>query len=205
MIGIVAKKQTKKTAKAPRQRAEDLSARRAAFLREYLISRNATQAAVKAGYSENTARQQGQRLLTNVDIREAIRQEDERALAAARVTREGIIGELARVGFFDLRKAAQWGKGGIELKESDELDADTSAAIQSVESKPVEFGTQLKIKAHDKLGALKELAKIAGLYPDTKADKDATDEEAKASMIVVPADSESWRELIEPPEPEDEE
>ena len=38
------------------------------FVDEYLIDLNATQAAMRAGYSEKTARSIGQRLLTNVDI-----------------------------------------------------------------------------------------------------------------------------------------
>jgi len=42
------------------------------FVEEYLVDLNATQAAVRAGYSEKTARSQGQRLLTNVDIALAI-------------------------------------------------------------------------------------------------------------------------------------
>ncbi len=42
------------------------------FADEYLIDLNATQAAIRAGYSEKTARSQGQRLLTNVDIQSYI-------------------------------------------------------------------------------------------------------------------------------------
>ncbi len=42
------------------------------FAEEFLIDLNATQAAIRAGYSKRTARSQGQRLLTNVDIAEAI-------------------------------------------------------------------------------------------------------------------------------------
>ena len=42
------------------------------FAEEFLIDLNATQAAIRAGYSEKTARSQGQRLLTNVDIAKAI-------------------------------------------------------------------------------------------------------------------------------------
>lgn len=38
------------------------------FADEYLIDLNATQAAIRAGYSEKTAAQQGARLLTNVKI-----------------------------------------------------------------------------------------------------------------------------------------
>ena len=44
------------------------------FIEEYIKSLNATDAAIKAGYSEKTARSQGSRLLTNVDIQKAIQQ-----------------------------------------------------------------------------------------------------------------------------------
>lgn len=38
------------------------------FVKEYLVDLNATRAAIAAGYSEKTAKQQGSRLLTNVDV-----------------------------------------------------------------------------------------------------------------------------------------
>lgn len=43
-----------------------------AFVNEYLIDLNATQAAIRAGYSEATAYSQGQRLLKNVEVAEAV-------------------------------------------------------------------------------------------------------------------------------------
>ena len=49
-----------------------LTARQRRFVDEYLVDVNATQAAVLAGYSKRTARQAGQRMLTNVDIAAAI-------------------------------------------------------------------------------------------------------------------------------------
>lgn len=49
-----------------------LSDKQAAFAREYVVDRNATQAAIRAGYSAATAKQQGARLLTNVDVRAAV-------------------------------------------------------------------------------------------------------------------------------------
>jgi phage terminase small subunit len=39
------------------------------FIKEYLVDLNATRAAISAGYSEKTAKQQGSRLLTNVDVK----------------------------------------------------------------------------------------------------------------------------------------
>lgn len=49
-----------------------LNERQQRFIDEYIIDLNATQAAIRAGYSKRTARSQGQRLLTNVDIKQAI-------------------------------------------------------------------------------------------------------------------------------------
>lgn len=42
------------------------------FVSEYAVDLNATQAAIRAGYSEHTAKQQGSRLLSNVDVRQAL-------------------------------------------------------------------------------------------------------------------------------------
>ncbi|WP_254907628.1 terminase small subunit [Candidatus Enterococcus lemimoniae] len=58
--------------------AKGMNNRQKIFVTQYLIDFNATQAAIRAGYSEKTARSQGQRLLTNVDIKNAIKEEREK-------------------------------------------------------------------------------------------------------------------------------
>ncbi|NQW20442.1 MAG: terminase small subunit, partial [Chloroflexi bacterium] len=45
-----------------------LQTKRQSFAREFLVDRNATKAAERAGYSVHTAKQQGSRLLTFVDV-----------------------------------------------------------------------------------------------------------------------------------------
>lgn len=50
-----------------------LTAKQQLFIKEYLIDLNATQAAIRAGYNPKTAYSQGQRLLKNVEIAEAIK------------------------------------------------------------------------------------------------------------------------------------
>lgn len=49
-----------------------LTPKQEAFVREYLIDLNATQAATRAGYSAKTAEQQGSRLLRNVQVAAAL-------------------------------------------------------------------------------------------------------------------------------------
>ena len=51
---------------------QELTAKQQRFCEEYLIDLNATQAAVRAGYSAKTANEQGSRLLTNVSVASAI-------------------------------------------------------------------------------------------------------------------------------------
>lgn len=51
-----------------------LTDKQQSFVNEYLVDKNATQAAIRAGYSPKTARSQGERLLTNADIRAAVDQ-----------------------------------------------------------------------------------------------------------------------------------
>jgi phage terminase small subunit len=46
-----------------------LNFRQQAFAREYMVDLNATQAAIRAGYSKKTAYSQGQRLLKHVEIK----------------------------------------------------------------------------------------------------------------------------------------
>lgn len=56
-----------------------LTAKQAAFAREYAVDKNATRAAIRAGYSAKTAHSAGPRLLENVGVRAEI----ERTLAAS--------------------------------------------------------------------------------------------------------------------------
>lgn len=58
-----------------------MTARQRAFCEHYAACGNAAQAAREAGYSERTARSQGQRLLTDVDIRRYVRELQNQAAA----------------------------------------------------------------------------------------------------------------------------
>lgn len=51
---------------------QKLTPKQEAFVREYLVDLNATQAAIRAGYSPKTAREQASRLLSNVNVMDAI-------------------------------------------------------------------------------------------------------------------------------------
>ena len=61
-----------KPTRKPKKTGRELTGKRARFAEEYSVDLNATQAAIRAGYSEKTAASQGERLLRNVEIAAAI-------------------------------------------------------------------------------------------------------------------------------------
>ena len=72
--------------------------RQVKFIQEYLLTGNATQAAIAAGYSEQTARQQGCRLLTNADIKREVNVAQQKAAEHCEITQEQIIADIAAIG-----------------------------------------------------------------------------------------------------------
>ena len=51
-----------------------LSPKQEMFCQEYLVDLNATQAAIRAGYSKKTANEQGTQLLVRLSIRERVQE-----------------------------------------------------------------------------------------------------------------------------------
>lgn len=80
--------------------AVELTPKQARFVDEYLIDLNATQAAIRAGYSEKTAYAQGQRLLKNAEIARQIQKamdtRGERTKIDADFVLQGIARNIAR-------------------------------------------------------------------------------------------------------------
>lgn len=78
----------------PAKKAAGLTPRQARFVAEYQKDQNATQAAIRAGYSEGTAKQQGSRLLTNADVAKAVRNGQRRVAKKAEITADSLAKEF---------------------------------------------------------------------------------------------------------------
>ena len=146
-----------------------LTARQAMFVSEFLASGNATQSAIKAGYSKRTAKAIGTENLAKPSIAAAIAEAREKQFARNDITAEQILAELARVAFLDIRKLLN-DDGSMKL--IGEIDDDARAAIAGLElseirdedGKPI--GVLKKIKIADKLVALDKLARHLGMFND---------------------------------------
>lgn len=71
-----------------------LTPKQARFVSEFLKDQNATQAAVRAGYSKSTANQQGSRLLANVGVAAELRKKQTRVAKKAEITVESLAAEF---------------------------------------------------------------------------------------------------------------
>lgn len=143
-----------------------LNVKQTKFVLEYLKDLNATQAAIRAGYSEKTAHSQGPRLLAHVGISKAIAERQGKAMAKLDVSVDRIILERARMAFFDPRKLFDDNGEPIHVSK---LDDDTAAAIAGLDvvtqgNADVGFATVLKVKLADKNASLTALEKINGMY-----------------------------------------
>lgn len=140
--------------------------KRAAFVEAYLRNGgNATQASIEAGYSKNSARQQGTRLLSDASISRLLSQRSAELIANLQLSTEKTILEVARLAFSDPRKIAH---PDGSFKKLHELDDDTAASVASYE---VDKDGGVKYKFWDKNSALEKAAKVQGLYEKDNAQK----------------------------------
>ena len=133
------------------------------FIEEYLIDLNATQAAIRAGYSPDTAKAIGCENLTKPDIRAHI----DRAMAERSkrtgVNADRVVQELAKIAFVNATEVIDPKTATVR---EDALPEDT-AAIQSVKVKSFgEDGLEREIKMADKLKALEMLGRHLGMFKD---------------------------------------
>ena len=107
-----------------------LTAKQEAFVREYLIDLNATQAAIRAGYSEATARQIGQENLTKPVIQEAIQKAINERSRKTEITAEYVLNSLKEVADRCMQGVPVVDREG---NETGEWKFDSSGATKSLE------------------------------------------------------------------------
>lgn len=134
------------------------------FVHEYLVDLNATQAAIRAGYSQKTANEQAARLLANVSVQAAIQAAMKSRQERTELTQDMVVKELARIAFGDPRKVMSWGPGGVKLRDSETLAGEDAAIVAEVSESVTAAGGTLKLKTHDKVGALKLLGEHLGMF-----------------------------------------
>jgi phage terminase small subunit len=155
-----------------------LTAKQELFAKEYIVDLNATQAAIRAGYSPKTAYSIGEENLKKPEIAAYVQRLMDERSKRLEITADMIFAEYAKIGFADIKSYLSYktvmtrvgfdedGKEIfdyapiIDLKDSSEVDG---AAVSEVS---VSKDGVFKFKLHDKKGALDSMARHKGMFID---------------------------------------
>lgn len=136
------------------------------FVDEYLIDLNATQAAIRAGYSVNSARDIGCENLTKPNIQEAIAKAMAERSKRTGVNQDRVVLELARIAFVNPKNLIDPEDASVRPDATE----DDLACIQSVKVKVMDgekgSSTEREVRLHDKMKALEKLGQHLGMWND---------------------------------------
>ena len=172
----------------PKSKDKKLTAKQQKFVDEYLIDLNATQAAIRAGYSVKTAGWIGQQLLVKTHISECIRKRRDALSKKTEVSQERIVLEMKRLALFDVRNFFRDDGTPIPIKE---LSDDAAAAIVgldvvSIGNSESGIGQVIKYKLPDKNKSLENLARILGHFDrDKNKEQDGVSKLAEALISLA--------------------
>lgn len=151
-----------------------LTDKQKAFVQEYLLDLNATQAAIRAGYSENTASETGYENLRKPQIVIAIQKAFQERAERTQLTADRILAEIMKLSFINPKSL--FNEDG-DLLSIHEMPDDVACAIAAIDvgevktyrdqdGKPEESYRVKKIKLWDKRGSLELLGKHLKLFTD---------------------------------------
>ena len=154
---------------------QKLTVRQQAFVAEYLVDLNATQAAIRAGYSSKGADVTASKLLVVPKVARAVAEAFAARAKRTEIEADTVLRELARIAFSDIRDVVSWDADGLELKASDTLTVDAAATVKEIRSskttttedrgrREVERVEHV-VKLYDKQRALVDLGRHLGLFP----------------------------------------
>jgi phage terminase small subunit len=156
----------------PADSPDGLNHRQRRFVQEYLVDLNATQAAIRAGYSKDSAREIGSENLSKPAISAAIEAAQAERLSRVELTGDMVIAELRKIGFANMQDYMGSTEDGDPFLDFSALTRDQAAALQEVtvdeyvegrgeESRAVK---RVKFKLADKRAALVDLGKHLKLF-----------------------------------------
>ncbi len=137
-----------------------LTAKQARFVDEYLIDLNATQAAIRAGYSAHTAGKIGPQLLGKSGIRACLRARQDALQERTGIRQAQVIVALASIAFADIGDYVESDDAGDRLRPMSALSRAQRLAIADAR----QFKDGFSLRLHSKLRALDMLARHLGLF-----------------------------------------
>jgi phage terminase small subunit len=167
------------------------------FVQEYLIDGNATQAAIRAGYSKKTAKNMGHKLVNKKLLSKAILEAQQKRGLKTNITQERVLFELAIIAFSNMPDylSVDEDTGAVRCKGFNSMPKDASRAIESVkENRSVSEDSKgdrsvifekFEFKLHSKIKALELLMQHLGMLGKPGNDKEADNEKVIAALGLI--------------------
>jgi phage terminase small subunit len=164
-------KQSKIYDKEPRIENDDLTEKQRLFCLYYIKSFNATLAAIKAGYSPQSAHVQGPRLLGNVRVKTEIKRIKREMTSDIFIEAMDVLQKYIKIAFSDITDYLTFGKKEIIVdsfpKTINYVDFNESDMIDGSIISEVKQGKDgVSIKLEDRMKALDKLSLYFDLFPD---------------------------------------
>lgn len=158
-----------------------LTPKQSLFIKEYLIDLNATQAAIRAGYSKKTAEIIGHENIRKPKIAAAIQEEINKRAERAELSADMVINELRLIAFADMQNYVSVNEdGSMQAKTWDEMPEGASRAVAEVKEirrimsagkgsgEEIVLECRLGYKHHSKIQALELLGNHLGMWKDVQ-------------------------------------
>jgi phage terminase small subunit len=149
---------------------DKLTTKQKIFCQEYLIDLNATQAAIRAGYSKRTANEQGSQNLAKLSIQNCITDLMTERIQRTNVDADKVLREVVNIANANMREYLEFGPDGVRFKDSSKLTQEQMARIAEIQSETKTFrgetSTNVKFKLYAKDTALYTLMRHLGLFKD---------------------------------------
>ncbi len=138
----------------------ELTRKQIAFCNEYLIDYNATQAALRAGYSKRAAPSQGSTLLHNQKVQVFLDKRRDQILKVTDVNTERVVRELANIAFSNVTDFIKVAKNSVTLTDWSLLSKEQTACIESV----CQTKEGYRLKLYSKPAAIEQLGKYLNMF-----------------------------------------
>jgi phage terminase small subunit len=162
-----------------------LTTRQERFVQHYLALGKGAEAARRAGYSARSAYAIADKLLNTPRVAAAISSATAARAKELAFDAERVLQEFAAIAFSDLRHLFDWDENGLRLKQGALLDPAMSAAIAAIDAQGEGDNKRVKLKLHDKIKALMQLARYLGLFTRQARDESALQIEGRDPREVL--------------------
>jgi len=164
-----------------------LTNKQAVFCEEYLVDFNATQAAIRAGYSKPSAHVIGPENLGKPEVLQRVAELQAGRSERTRITADDVLRELAKMAFANMGDYVRVEADGRPCVDLSAVTREQFAAVQEVNTEENVAGTvKVKIKLSDKRASLELIGKHLGMFTDRL--KLSGDAESPVAVTLDPAE-----------------